>query len=44
MKSPISGTSSHRKRDDDKTEEIGVQEMLKRYQDKYKKHKEDSIG
>ena len=44
-KSPISGASSYRRiNDDTKTEEIGVQEMLKRYQEKYKKQKEESIG
>ena len=43
MKSP--GASSQRKRDNEgKTEEIGVQEMLKRYQENYRKQKEDSIG
>jgi hypothetical protein len=43
----MSGGSSQRRRDDvdeNKAEEIGVQEMLKRYQEKYRKQKEDSIG
>ena len=38
LKSP---QSSHR---NETTEEIGVQEMLRRYQEKYRKQKEDSIG